>query len=69
MISIQFSLLLLEAYLEEEMICFWVWKKVREKFQKYWKSQGKVREFLERKKVGTLLPVKAKTTISAIEKN
>ena len=40
MISIQFSLLLSEAYLEEEMICFWVWKKVREKFQKYWKSQG-----------------------------
>ena len=49
-ISIQFCFLLFEAHLEEEIICFWVWKKVGENTR----NTGKVREFLERKKVGTL---------------
>ena len=29
-------------------------KKILEKWQKYWKSQGKVREFCQSRKVGTL---------------
>ena len=53
MITIQFSFLLFEAHLEEEMICFWVWKKSGKNVR----NTGKVREFLERKKVGTLLQV------------
>ena len=31
-----------------------LWGKSRGKCKKYWKNQGKVREFLKRKKVGSL---------------
>ena len=37
------------------MICvFEAWEKSQGKWQKYWTGRGKVREFCERKKVGTL---------------
>ena len=55
MISVQFSFLLLEAHLEEETICF----EFAKKSGKNVRNTGKIREFLERKKVTALRVVTA----------